>query len=507
MDQEINSNYLYLRTFYSLTAEYRALESALEHANQTQPESMDVNADMEWEYTGLEFTGVRQNVMMGVPLQAVDAETEMNTPPAYSEPAEHKIIGKRILVEKPELNPHLGFRTLSLEVEKDLGSNEIGGIEIERAPRKGHRKSRYGTESVPLIAHYNEYLMHAVLGLSASHLSLLTGTSHHCTALHHRTLAIRGSNAAISLPHRSASDGDALLAACYALAFQSSYMEDGLNEYFQIVRGCSLVTNQLRAENLELAFLGGERDHFQLMKEKLRDLPLVNPVLAEGAERSLGLLERGVILQEGAEIRFWGLLMDLVVAIKGSSLHTYFRFLCIYMFISKLPSAIFNTFLSPTNIVARLLIAHFLALEIIISPILDREWSQRNMDMPARTHLDWIPRIYGELAEAGRLARNVIKWVWIHYPAPELNKESKVKMNPNHASKNQAFWHPSPQGALNPSPTANQLLTHDVSSAELLACLASSQKWQMRRYATWVGTKRLGVGNSSILGLWEERKI
>jgi hypothetical protein len=34
--------------------------------------------------------------------------------------------------------------------------------------------------------------------------------------------------------------------------------------------------------------------------------------------------------------------------------------------------------------------AHFLAIQIVGSPITDREWSGKNKSTPVRYHLDWI---------------------------------------------------------------------------------------------------------------------
>ena len=50
----------------------------------------------------------------------------------------------------------------------------------------------------------------------------------------------------------------------------------------------------------------------------------------------------------------------------------------------------FETFIPPSNIIGRVLIAHFLAIQIVIGPILDREWQGRRRSTPIRTNLNWI---------------------------------------------------------------------------------------------------------------------
>ena len=160
--------------------------------------------------------------------------------------------------------------------------------------------------------------MHAILGMAASHLELLTGESFGPIAVHHRLLAIQGSNAALSQNNRTGSDGDALLGSCYLLAFQASYMRDGLFEFFTMVRGCSLLSNQLREEKLPMAFFLTEKDHFQFMEERLLDLPVISPDLVEGAQTSLAAVQPLCTLSSQAD--FYQLLEDCVEAIKLSSL-------------------------------------------------------------------------------------------------------------------------------------------------------------------------------------------
>jgi hypothetical protein len=160
--------------------------------------------------------------------------------------------------------------------------------------------------------------MHAVLGMAASHLELITGTDLNAQAIHHRVLAIKGSNEAISRTQRTGSDGDALLASCYLLTFQSSYMIDGLQEFFQMVRGCSLLSVQLKNENLPMAFFLEEKDHFDIMQERLIDLPVINPELIESAEKSL--LACLPILDSSICMQFHQVLMETLESLKLSSL-------------------------------------------------------------------------------------------------------------------------------------------------------------------------------------------
>ncbi|KAN0104172.1 hypothetical protein V8E51_009917 [Hyaloscypha variabilis] len=241
---------------------------------------------------------------------------------------------------------------------------------------------------VPLIAHHNEYLMHAILGMAASHLELLTGESFGPIAIHHRLLAVQGSNAALSMKTRTGSDGDALLGSCYLLTFQASYMRDGLFEFFTMVRGCSLLSNQLREEKLPMAFFLTEKDHFKFMEERLLDLPVISAELVEGAQASLAAVQP--LCTMPSHTTFFQLLDDCVEAIRMSSLHAYFKFVSIFQGIIQMEPDTFQAFMDSSNIVARILISNFFALQFIVAPIINREWAGRKRSTPARNHLDQI---------------------------------------------------------------------------------------------------------------------
>lgn len=128
--------------------------------------------------------------------------------------------------------------------------------------------------------------MHALLGLAASHLTVTADADYGAIALSHRLLAIKGFNEALSKTPRSGADGDALLAACYALTFQSSYMKDGMSEFLTMVRGCGLVSLQLRHENVDVSFSIDPNRHMEIMKSRLENLPSVDADLYQGAVAS-----------------------------------------------------------------------------------------------------------------------------------------------------------------------------------------------------------------------------
>jgi hypothetical protein len=246
--------------------------------------------------------------------------------------------------------------------------------------------------------------MHAILGIAASHFELLTGIDFEATAIHHRIHAIKGLNAAISKKGRTGSDADALLASCYLLAFQSSYMKDGLEEFFQTVRGCSILSNQLRAENLPMEFFVTEEAHFQTMEERLMNLPVIHEDLIRGARMSLTALPP--LFDRPVNLLFYQVILDVIEAARVSSIQgkfsrgptseqvlnllVYCKFVTVYHFIITLEKEALKELTDPKNLGGRILIAHFLAIQIVVSPIVDREWYGQSRSIPIRNHLRWI---------------------------------------------------------------------------------------------------------------------
>ncbi|KAH6673653.1 hypothetical protein B0J14DRAFT_53362 [Halenospora varia] len=251
------------------------------------------------------------------------------------------------------------------------------------------------TTQVPLAAHNNEFLMHAILGMAASHLQLITGADFGSEAMHHRYLAIRGSNEAMSNLDRRHNNGDALLAACYLLAFQSSYMIDGMQEFFQTVRGCSQLNTHLVEDLLPLDcekyFRTTKTEHWSLVQQTLVDLPIIDMVLIEGAQQSLSTLFP--IISAPADLDFYARVVDCVDTLKVTSHLAYYKFLRIFQGINDMENAKFTAFINPDNTKSRLLLINFLAVQLIMAPIIDREYTGVR-PIPIRNQTLWISSAY-----------------------------------------------------------------------------------------------------------------
>src|ERR1700710_3036764 len=72
----------------------------------------------------------------------------------------------------------------------------------------------------------------------------------------------------------------------------------------------------------------------------------------------------------------------------------YFQFIRLYHGIIQMDTQRITDFIDPWNHVARILISHFLAIQMVVSPIIDRELSHRTRYTPLRSLLNWINLIY-----------------------------------------------------------------------------------------------------------------
>jgi hypothetical protein len=129
-----------------------------------------------------------------------------------------------------------------------------------------------------------------MLGLSASEISMAPTTTSDltCSAMSHRVQAIKSLNKALSNGLNTAEEGNAMIATCYALLFQSVLIDDGLSEFMSFLRGILVVAGNMGCRNMKFvfhSFLGSEQ--FALMEPYLGGPPGINPEVVDAACRSL----------------------------------------------------------------------------------------------------------------------------------------------------------------------------------------------------------------------------
>ncbi|EXJ87686.1 hypothetical protein A1O1_04610 [Capronia coronata CBS 617.96] len=274
---------------------------------------------------------------------------------------------------------------------------------------------------IPQFAERHGYLMHAILSLGASHLSRLTGVDYRRESLVHRGQAIAGLNQALSQwqTARRYGESDAMLAACYALTFQALYMGDGLADFVTMVRGCALTTEKIRHDNSPTAFNLQPDYHLECMAPRLQQLPSVDPRLLEDAGRALDEIRPYMSDTDDdndrndhdTELDFHDALVDAVAGLQASPASGYLQFISIYGVWYEMPHDRFKTFLDPDNLVAQLLLAYFVCLQLLMVPLAAHEWPHRADILRVRVlsgTVEWAEAIFDRL-EASDL-RGLLDW-------------------------------------------------------------------------------------------------
>ena len=248
--------------------------------------------------------------------------------------------------------------------------------------------------------------------MAASHLAMISSSDLRSQAISHRVLALRGLNTVLSLIPKTSADVDALLAACYALAIQSSHIGDSVEEFLTMFRGCHIVIAHRWPERLGSAFRGLET-YYQLhiASSKLADLPVIDQRFIGPARESLEKLSP--LCHGMLEKRIVGQLLGVVSALETSSCEgwlstcptvfgrrfktnmpslAYFKYSTLCYSLSSLPDQEFRTLIDSSNAITQILLAHFAAALLLVYPIKSREWSGRVMGY--RRTVFRIQRIY-----------------------------------------------------------------------------------------------------------------
>jgi hypothetical protein len=208
-----------------------------------------------------------------------------------------------------------------------IGAESIWTHEIPCLSEKvlrSHLQHTFSPWILTLIPSQYEYLMHALLGLAASDLSKSTPSSSLQTAaMTHRLKAIRAIKQTLSSVPRSSTgstweEGNALMATCFALTFQSVLLDDGMVEYMTFIRGVIIVGIQMYIKGARLLFgqfLG--EGQVELLRPIMEQVPLVNGEWARGAMEAIDGLE-GLCRGE-VERGYWERLKGMAVGLEVNS--------------------------------------------------------------------------------------------------------------------------------------------------------------------------------------------
>ncbi|KAI3399985.1 hypothetical protein diail_4819 [Diaporthe ilicicola] len=110
---------------------------------------------------------------------------------------------------------------------------------------------------LPMLMKFTQYefLMHSILGLAASEL-IASDASLAEAAIAHRLRSIQAIKRKLASSNQGIAyaEGNALIATCFALTFQSVILEDGMAEYMAFIRGIIVIVIQMRKAGVDFMF-------------------------------------------------------------------------------------------------------------------------------------------------------------------------------------------------------------------------------------------------------------
>jgi hypothetical protein len=257
-----------------------------------------------------------------------------------------------------------------------------------------------------------------MLALSAS--DLVTTSSQPSSelvqsAMFHRIIAIKSLNRALSAGLHSLEDGNAMLATCHILVYQSTLMDEGLPEYLTFVRGCVLVSLQMGSRGLKFLFQNlFSDDEIEMARPYLQHMPAVDlrPVDAACAslealaplceresektmrEQTLEIVRKFYLSScDGTNSPFWMqkyntdiVQLAYMTWLKGS-----------IIFSCRISHVEFLTLIDPSNRVGRLLQSHFVAVQTLMAPITLDERSSRKASQFANGMVRWLDVLHADI--------------------------------------------------------------------------------------------------------------
>ncbi|CAG9997768.1 unnamed protein product [Clonostachys byssicola] len=219
------------------------------------------------------------------------------------------------------------------------------------------------------LSHGFDYLVHAVLGLAASHLTLASRNEidYSAHALSHRVQAINSLNTALSKPCASMAEGDARFATLMALTFQSSYMPDGMVDFLAMIRGCTVVPGTGMPSFSESVFQGFSAEaHQQSIIEMNEDRPEAKDQrLASFAIDGLKSLYalRPFCPDGSLEGTYLDALEGVLELTIKCPLEAFTSLCSMYNIFNGVDHDNFTSFIDPSSTVPQILLAHFFLIE------------------------------------------------------------------------------------------------------------------------------------------------
>lgn len=235
------------------------------------------------------------------------------------------------------------------------------------------------------------------------------------SAIFHRILAIKSFNRALSTGLHSLEDGNAMLATCYILLYQSTLIDEGLSEYLTFVRGCVLVPLQMDCRGLKFLFQNLlNNDEIEMTRPYLESMPEIDLRPVDAACASLEAL--APVCERESEKMIREYTLEIVRSFYLSSCDgTNSPFVMEkynvdivqlgYMawlkgsvtFSCRISHADFVTLIDPSNHVGQLLLSHLVAVQTLLAPVsLDERGSRKSLQF-ANGMVRWLELLHANI--------------------------------------------------------------------------------------------------------------
>ncbi|KAI1175735.1 C6 zinc finger protein [Nemania sp. FL0916] len=237
------------------------------------------------------------------------------------------------------------------------------------------------THEVPCLSQNHEYLMHAILGLAASDL-MVQDPSLVTFAMAHRLKAIKAIKKTLTdVPKTNTfEEGNALLATCYALTFQSVMLDDGMAEFMTFCRGIIIVAIQMYCKGAKFIFSNFlNNEGMGQLQPLLESTPPIQKDWTDMAVANIAALEP--LCKQPVEIEYFQLMTNIANALYSSSFLAYEMLCKHYGWWMQIPHESFQSLIDGGNQVSLLLASHWIALKQIMATITDVEHKQRPQQM------------------------------------------------------------------------------------------------------------------------------
>lgn len=242
------------------------------------------------------------------------------------------------------------------------------------------------THEVPCLSYNYEFLMHSILGLAASEL-IASDASLAEAAMAHRLKSIQAIKRKLAESNQGITyaEGNALIATCFALTFQSVILEDGMTEYMAFIRGVIIVVIQMWKAGVNFMFKHLlEQDQKDLLKPHIDKITLPDGMWEwkAGALASLAGI-RSLCAGDDLKMKYLQMTEDMANGLHEESPYKAYKAMGDhYSWWIMLPQEDFSRIVDPSDQAFTLLAANWIAIKQIMAVIteVEKEWSQKPSD-------------------------------------------------------------------------------------------------------------------------------